>query len=240
MNKVKKIVLLGSSLLTFGMYAQQDYYNDAQLWLSVDANKELNRHFDLRFKVQGRITENITQLGRAYADIGVTYKINKGIRLFGDYMFGQKRKNNGDYKTRHVFFAGIIFKKEIKRWRISYRNMLQARYVNPYTSKTGYIGYYFDRNKLDIRYDATKRLSFYVAEEINIPLNDPKISGITISRTRSYLGTIISLSKHQALDLYFMYQDKLMTNDWFDQKESYPNKPLKHYYVYGISYKIDF
>jgi hypothetical protein len=238
MSELKKIILTFLLLASFCAKAQ-DYYNDAQLWLSADVNKELNSHFDLRFKLQGRMTSNMTELGRAYADLGVTCKINKKVRLFADYVIGQKRKDNGDFKTRHVLFAGIILKKEIKRWKISYRNMLQARYVNPNTSKTGYIGYYFDRNKLEIQYEATKRLAFYVAEEINIPLNNPTVTGLSISRTRSYLGTVVNLSKHQSLDLYFMFQAKLQQGDWFDQGDTYPNKPLKHFYVYGITYKLE-
>jgi hypothetical protein len=239
MSELKKIVIVLLLLPVFHTRAQQ-YYDDAQLWLSADLTKEVNKHFDVRFKLQGRMTNNMTELGRAYADIGVTYKVNKAVRFFGDYVFGQKRKNNGDFKTRHVLFAGIILKHEIKRWKLSYRNMLQARYVDPNSSNTGYIGYYFDRNKFEIQYEATKRMTFYAAEEINIPLNNPNVTGISISRTRSYLGTILNISKHQAVDLYFMFQAKLQQGDWFDQKDTYPNKRLKHFYVYGITYKLEF
>ena len=240
MSKLKAILFTVSLFAAFTLRAQAPYYNDAQVWLSFDVNKKLNDHFDLRFKMQGRMTDNATGLGRAYVDIGATYRINKQIRLFGDYVFGQKRRNDDTYQNRHVIFAGLVLRKKIRRWRFSYRNMFQARYESPGVGETASLGYYFDRNKIDIRYDASKRFAFYVAGEINIPLNNPKVTGITISRTRSYLGTVIVLSKHHALDLYFMYQAKLQRGDWFDQDDDYPNKPLKHFYVYGITYKIDF
>jgi hypothetical protein len=240
MNRMKHIIFIVSLFTAITLSAQVSYYNDAQVWLAVDANKELTDHIDLRLKVQGRMTDNVTEFGRAYVDIGATYKFNKAVRVFGDYVFGQKRKVDDSFKSRHVIFAGLILRKEIKRLRFTYRNMLQARYEAPSTSKTGYIGYYFDRNKADIRYDASKRFAFYIAEEVNIPLNNPNVRGLSISRTRSYLGTVIVLSKHHALDLYFMYQAKLQQGDWFDQDDDYPNRPLKHFYVYGLTYKIDF
>ena len=239
MSKMKKLLSVISIFASITVGAQVPYYNDAQLWLSFDVNKELNDHFDLRLKMQGRMTDNITELGRAYVDIGATYRINKSIRVFGDYVFGQKRKVNDSYINRHVIFAGVVLRKKVKRWRFSYRNMFQGRYQQE-TSESGYVGYYFDRNKIDIRYDATKRFAFYVAEEVNIPLNNPNVTGISLSRSRTYLGAVVILSKHHALDLYFMYQAKLQQGDWFDQDDDYPNKPLKHFYVYGITYKIDF
>lgn len=240
MNKLKTIFFAICFITAIDLAAQVSYYNDAQVWLSVDVNKELNDHFDLRFKMQGRMTENVTELGRAYVDVGATYRINKGIRLFADYVYGQKRKNNDTYLGRHVIFAGLILRKEVRRWRFTYRNMFQARYETPGVGQAATLGYYFDRNKIDIRYDFHKRLAGYVAGEVNIPLNHPNVTGIAISRTRTYLGAVIVLSKHHALDLYFMYQAKLIRGDWFDQDDDYPNKPLKRFYVYGITYKIDF
>jgi hypothetical protein len=240
MSNLKKILFILSLFTTFTISAQSPYYNDAQVWLAVDVNKELNDHFDLRLKMQGRMTDNASEFGRGYIDIGATYRIRKEIRVFGDYVYGQKRKNNDTWQSRHVIFAGLILRKEIQRWRFTYRNMFQARYEAPGVGQAASLGYYFDRNKIDIRYDINKRLAAYVAGEVNIPLNHPNVRGIAISRTRTYLGTVIVLSKHHALDLYFMYQAKLMQGDWFDQDDDYPNKPLKRFYVYGITYKIDF
>jgi hypothetical protein len=216
----------------------QEYYNDAQLWLNLCFEKEVTKAFDIRLKFQNRFNQNVSELGRAYVDIGLTYKINKHIKLMADYAYVQKRSNSGLYRPRHVGSAAVLFRKDIKFLSFIYRNMLQARFIDPYNSKAGYVGYYFDRNKFTVRYELTKRFSLYVAGEVYVPLNDPL--GFAISRTRSYLGTIIDLTRSQQLELFFMYQMQLRRSDWFDQDNDYPNTPFKRYYVYGVTYKISF
>jgi hypothetical protein len=116
--------------------------------------------------------------------------------------------------------------------------MLQARSQGIFNGYDNRIIRYYDRNKLTIKYEASKRVSLYVAEEIYIPLNDPEIK--VPSRSRSFVGTLINITKHQQLDLFFMYQKQLRVTNWYKQDISYPYLPLVQKFVYGIGYTIDF
>src|ERR1700741_426596 len=168
--------------LSLSGFAQR-YYNDSQLWTNLYLEKKVTKCFDVHLKLQGRGTNNFTQVGQAYADIGVTFRISKNIKLLADYAFAQKAKNIDSYRTRHVYYTALIFKKDFRRWRFSYRNMFQCRYNSPKESKEGHLPHYYDRNKITVKYEATKRFSFYTAEEVYIPLNNPQIKGLSRSRS---------------------------------------------------------
>lgn len=237
MNKFyDKLTIILILLFCSFLISAQNYRNDAQIWGYLSLEKKINKKFDLHFKLQGRITDNISQLGRGYSDIGIGFKPHKNIKLIADYVFTEKRSNNGSYKTRHTYYAALILKKDFRRFEFSYRNLFMCRYIQPFTSYNGYIAYYYDRHKVTLKYEVSKRISGYIAEEVNMPLNNPQLKGL--SRSRSYAGVDIKVKKHQKLELYFMYQKQLQQGDWFNQDISYPSRPLNCYFVYGIGYTI--
>lgn len=233
---MNKIILIAMSFCSlYG--SSQNYMDDSQLWLHLDLEKKINKYFDVNLKFKGRLTNNFSLPGQGYSDIGLGFKVNKNIKLIADYVYSEKISKNGIYKTRHTFYAAIILKKEVGRWQISYRNRLQFRYKKPFTSSDGYIAYIYDRNKINIKYEFTKHVSIYASEEIYIPLNNPQLKGI--SKSRSYIGLLLSITKHQKIEFYFMHQLQLQQGDWFNQDISYPNSPLTRLFVYGLGYNIE-
>ncbi len=215
----------------------QQYYDDAQLWLSIFLEKKVTKNFFVHFNQQNRWVQNISQFGLAYADLGVTYKINKNIKVAGDYVFGQKRKNDG-FRTRHQFYVALFLKTEIKKWRLMYRNRLQLQYYDPYTSSDGTTPFIYDRNKITVKYAATKRFEPYISEELYLPLNNPQLRGF--QRSRSFAGLIYNLTKDMQFDFYFGFQAQLANGDWFKQKKSYDNSLLERNFIYGIGYSFSF
>ncbi len=234
---MKKITVL--ALLLFHLFASaQNYYDDAQIWGEIYLEKKLNKKFDVHLDLQGRFINNVSQLGRARSDIGVGYKITKNIKVTAAYRYVQKRNKDDSYRTRHQYYVALILKKNLGRWRFSYRNRFQSRYNVPGDNSDVNVVQYYDRNKITIRYEATKRFSFYVAEEVYIPINNPQLTGL--SQSRSFAGTHIKVTKRQQIELYFMYQVQLQKGDWYTQDDDYSYKPLKRNFVYGIGYSIEF
>jgi hypothetical protein len=215
----------------------QTYNNDAQIRFNLGLEKKINKRFSITLNQQDRWNKNASQFYRASYDLGINYKINKYIRVRADYVFIQKRNKYDYFYNRNWYYVGLFLKKDFGRWGIVDRNLLQLRTGNINTEET-YIRRYYYRNKLTIKYELTKRYEIYAAEEVYIPVNSPQATGI--DRTRSYLGLSIITFRGQSIDLYFMYQAYLQNDNWFDQKNKYPNNPLKRYYVYGINYHIAF
>jgi hypothetical protein len=238
---MKKLVCCILLFFCLKSYAQQLYkYNDAQLWFNLYLEKKLSDKFAIHLNQQDRWNENITQFSFAYADVGITYKIAKNIKILADYVFTQKKRLDDSYGSIHQYYIAMTFKKDIRRWRFMYRNMFQFQFNNPYTSYYALTPFYYDRNKFIIKYEFNKYFTFYGAEELYIPLNSPQIKGI--DRSRTFFGLFYNTFKNQQLELYFMYQNRIQNGEWFKQHTAYDatNYILEKDFVYGIGYSFDF
>ncbi|MGZ3862289.1 MAG: DUF2490 domain-containing protein [Bacteroidia bacterium] len=234
---MKKSIFCLSLIFSLNTIAQT-YYNDAQVWFNLYLEKKISKRFLIHLNQQDRWTKNVSQYTLGYADIGITLKLTRNIKILADYVYTEKRKKTDIFSTRHQYYVAIVLKQDIKRWRFSYRNMFQFQYNDPYTSSNGMIAYYYERSKFTIKYYATKRLNFYVAEELYTPLNNQQLKGL--DRSRSFAGLFINITRKQQLEFYCMLQLQLQKGDWYKQHKSYPNDMLNHDYVYGIGYSIQF
>lgn len=216
----------------------QEYDNDANLWGHVNLEKKINKKFSVLLRLKSRFDNNISRYELGYGRLSVTYSPFKDFRLQAGYDYGFKIRNPGYYGNRQTYIIAAMFKKDFRRFRFAYRNRLQIRFHNLNISDDGYIPYLTDRNKFTVRYEATKRLNFYLAEELFIPLFSPTVKGIT--RTRSFAGLVIKTTKNQSVELYFALQNQIQRNDWYKQRKSYPNGNLNRDFIYGIGYNIEF
>ncbi len=233
---MKNLALL--SLLCFSqLVSAQKYYDDAQVRGHFNIETKLNKRFTVHLDQQYRITNNVSDFSRGSADIGITFKINKHIKLLADYVYIQKQKNSGIWNQRNWYYGAVVLKKDIGYWRIVGRAMLQARNGDVNSDKANLTRLY-NRNKVSVRYEINKRLTGFVAEEIYIPLNSPQAKGI--DRSRTFAGILINTFKNQQLEFYFMYQVWTQKNNWWDQSDRYPDPLLRRDFIYGIGYGIEF
>lgn len=233
MKRILILVFLSGNLIS----QDQKYYNDAQLRFNLGLEARISKKFSITLDQQDRWRKNVSEFNRASLDLGISYKINKHLRVRADYVFIQSRNKYDYFYSRNWYYVGLYLKHEYKRWKFVDRNLLQARMGNMNSEESHIMRLYY-RNKLTVKYELTKRYGLYLAEEIYIPLNSPQATGI--DRTRSYIGLSIVTFKKQSLDLYFMYQAFIQKNEWFKQQKEYPNDLLRRDYIYGINYNIEF
>lgn len=238
---MRPTVLLTLLLAAIGgsLQAQSKLYrDDAEVRAHFSLETELSRRWTIHLDQQYRFGDNVSRLTRGSADLGLTYKINKHIRLLGDYIYLQNWSNSGYgyYFTRHWFSGAVVLRTNVRRWRFVYRNMVQMR-NDEWNSEDAYNYRLYNRNKLSIRYEATKRWTFYTAHEIYIPLNNPQ--NRHFDRTRHFGGLLFKTFRNQQLELYFMYQHQWEKGRWWDQTDKYPNPYFKRDFVYGIGYGIE-
>jgi hypothetical protein len=199
----------------------QDFSDDAAIWAHVSLQKKLNNNWDIRFKQQNRINENVSYYGQGYADIGISYKINSNWKLIGDYVFGQKRLLDNSYSTRHQFYAAVIYKKSIGRWELLWRNMIQAKMKDVYSSEDGKVPEFIERNKLTLKFELNKYIQFYASEELNLPFYQAENKGL--SRSRSTIGLDYNISKNTQIETYFLFHRELNSFSYTER-----------FFVYGI------
>ncbi len=204
-------------------FAQADFIDDAAVWISFNLEKKINKHVYLQLSQQNRINENVSTYGRGNIDFGITYRFNKNIRLMADYVYLKRPNPDNSFTNEHRFYTALILKKNIGRWDFSYRNMVQMRMKDIYSSVDGKIPKFYERNKVSIKYDLNKFINPYIGYELYYPFYQAKNKGFSKSRTA--LGLNYNLNKHTQLELYFLYQQELNASN-----------PTNRDFIYGIGF----
>jgi hypothetical protein len=214
------LILLGVLLIQL---RAQRFDDDAAIWTNVYLEKKLSKKLRIHLNQQNRFNNNVTQYGLGYADVGITYIVNKRIKILTDYVFAKRIRLDRSYSNRHQFYVALVLKHTFNRFALSYRNMFQLGGHDLYTSYEGRVPVFYERNKLTLKYELTKRYTFYVAEEIYWPLYQARNK--TFNRSRSFAGLFYSFSKKSQLEIYFAYQQQLNAFD-----------AAKRIFIYGIGY----
>jgi hypothetical protein len=178
--------------------------NDAALWTNIYLEKKMTKKFNSHLNLLSRFTENYSQLGYAYADLGVTYKVAKFMNVTFDYVYIKKRKLDGFYSTRNQFYFNLLFKYNIRRCRISYRTMIQTQYKDITTGGKNDVLTYIFRNKITARYEISKYFTPYIAHEFYYQFN--RNSENYFYRSRSFIGVFYTFSKNSNIELYYVFQ----------------------------------
>ena len=227
MNKAFIFIII-FSFSSLSLLHSQDFEDDAALWLTINLEKKINDNFEIRLKQRNRINNNFSEYGMGYLDIGAGYNFNSNIKLLCEYVYRKNRQLNGSYETEHRGYLALIIKKEINRFTVSYRNMVRFQLEKMYKGYENITPEFFDRNKLTVKYDITKRVASYVSGEIYVPFYGTK-EVLLIDRFRTALGTTYKLTKKDDLDFYFMYQQRL--------NES---RATRRDFIYGITFTHQF
>lgn len=200
--------------------------NDAQLWTSIALKKKIIKPLSVSFTQDFRFTENVSELGSFFSEVGLLYKINKNWRISGDYRFSYKIQLDNTYSRRHRYNFDLSYRIKYYHFGLILRTRFESEYKKVNSSETGHIPDNYSRNKLTLKYDITRRISPYASVEAFIPLNNPKIKGI--DNMRYSLGLEWEFVKNSAIDVYYMIQ------------REYQVKNPERDFVAGIGYSFSF
>lgn len=206
----------------------KDYYeDDAAVWVNIHLEKKLTDKSEISLDQKNRINNNVSQYGLGYIDLAVNYSFFKFLKLQADYVYGKSHNPDGTYSDIHRGALSLILRKKFGNWTVTYRNMVQMRFKNIYTSENGTIPVYYERNKLTAKYDINKRFEAYVSEELYLPFDQRKNKGL--SRSRSTLGLIYNITKKMSVEGFFIYQHELNSFNRTNRD-----------FIYGIGYSQQF
>ena len=187
--------------------ALQGQERDAGLWTSVSFEAKVAKRLTVNISQEFRFNENISELGTAFTDAGVTYKLSKHFQLAANYRFIQKRRTDEYFSFRHRFYIDIKYEKKIEPFQIQFRSRLQDEYADIGRAADGGVPMFYSRNKLSISWDLNKTFSPYFSAELFSPLNYPRYAAF--DNIRISAGVEYSVSKHHKLDLFYMIQREL-------------------------------
>jgi hypothetical protein len=198
---------------------------DAMLWMNVTLEKDLNKDFSLSLAEELRFTDNISELGAFFTDLGLNYKINKRWRTSFNYRFTNRQRLDDSYSKRHRYYADLSYRDKIKPIAFVFRTRLQSQYADINSSPTGHVAEYYWRNKLTLKYDLDKKYTPYVSIEMFLPVFTPEFS--QPDGMRYSAGLEYALSKRSTFDLYYMIQQEYQVSN--------PQTD----FVVGIGYSFD-
>lgn len=213
MNKVLITILI---LLPFLTSAQ--IVSDAKVWSGLSITKKIV-DFEFSFSEELRMDENASHIYKVFSEFGAQYKIIKGLYVAVNYRFNR----DNDYETvnydiRHRIDFGLTYKRKLNDFRFAFRSKIQTKNALSAENKPT-----FSRNKISIKYKLKNNLSSFISYEFYYQFNEEKV----INRNRFYLGSSYKINKHNAVKLFYMYENRFNV------------KTLKHNHIYGLSYSIE-
>jgi hypothetical protein len=203
-----KFIPIGLLLILLTTVFGYSQNNDFGIWPNIYLQKGLSKRLNIHINQQTRFNQNVSQLSYLYADMGFGYRLNKYMLVNLDYVIARKRNSDNFFSTRHQYYISLVMKKNIRRYRVTYRAMLQEQNHDVLSSKTGSILQSYFRNKVTLRYELNKFLTPYIASELYYHFNTRAVNN-SFSRIRYFVGVFYHLGKRSDLELYYLIQQDL-------------------------------
>ncbi len=219
----QKILIIFIITYSSVAYAQEE---DMELWTGIQIEENITKKLKTSFEQEFRFNENISNTKKIYSELGLSYKINKNIRIAASYRFEKNQKIEDYYVNRHCFYAGITLKNKIKRFALAFRTQYKTKYVSSYSEEYGSVPKNYLRNKLSLKYNIKKNpvTPFFYCESF-YQLDNPE--GNEFDKIRYALGVDYKINKKNNLNIFYMLQ-----------KQFNVNSPVQSYII-GIGYQYE-
>lgn len=213
MNSNKYLLFVSIICFIFNHHSVAQITHDSGLWLSIGADKKLNKKQELYTKTQVRFMDNFQSFTYNFIDVGISNRITKGISIDISYVLNTRRRYVTEsfvYQPRHQVYGNITFKKEIGKWRLANRNQFQTDLEDGQFS-TSYNGSmdYFYRNKSTIKFKPNKKIEPYVFYEMYFRMNNKRDWEDAIYRHRICGGIEYNLTKRKSISCYYLFQQQV-------------------------------
>ncbi len=184
------------------LYSQK---SDFGLWYEVNAEKSLNKKFELEALTQIRTFRNGSKIEQAYFEAGATYNLNKYLGFAVSYRIGNYAEDDDRYHIRHKWFGDIKGSLPVKRLHFSARLRLQVMervYTeSPSDKKAEYEG----RLKLKAIYKIRKfPVDPYISYETFTPVFRSRDR--LIDKSRTTVGLEYKINKKNFINTEYIYE----------------------------------
>jgi hypothetical protein len=197
--------------------------NDAELWSSIELKKKIGSKFKVSLKESLRFKENITRIKKGFAELGISYSINKFIATTLSYRYTKRQNIDFGYSNRHRLSVALSFNLKIDRFSLSYRTRFESRYIDVYSSDDGKVPERYNRNKFGIEYNIKGlKITPFAAYEFYYQLNNPQKN--EIDKMRYTAGFEYKINKRNKIGLFYRIQQEINVNN-----------PIRNYII-GVSY----
>lgn len=155
MNRLIIIIIF----LFFGtaIYAQTTkVVSDLQLRNSIGLSYEVVDNFELSFKQELRLNHNASSYDKAFAELGASYKLNKYLKVGGNYRFYKNQQWDGDYENQQRWALKVNAKYKIERFKFKYRIQFQNKDEDFWANDSENYNVYNLKNRFSVAYNIPK------------------------------------------------------------------------------------
>ncbi|MCC7301351.1 MAG: DUF2490 domain-containing protein [Bacteroidia bacterium] len=220
MRKHLNKVLLAAGFLT--PFVNPAQVKDAGLWVAGTAEYNFSLELSAELTEELRFNENISELGTHFTDMGVSYKLLKGlVRPSFHYRFVHKRRVDDTYSKRHRWYFDLALRKKAGPFDLSIRSRYQSQYTDVFVSEDGVVPDLTWRNKITVRFDTEKKLVPYISAELFTNIRNRINENVRFSAGLGY-----KLNNMHEFGAFFMHQREFnVTNPYWD-------------YIWGLNYSV--
>jgi hypothetical protein len=131
-------------------HAQQ---SDFQFWPQVLIGYNLSDRFKLSLEEEVRFRENVSQVKKELTDLGITYKINKALKIGVTYRLELTFKNPDESAWRSGLYSDIMFRQKIRRFQFDYRLRFQSPRIESVSEVSSLDQWLINRHKASLQYN---------------------------------------------------------------------------------------
>ena len=199
-------------------------YRDAGLWSSVSASAQVSKKFQINLAAEIRLSENLSQLSRAFSEVGVEYKLRKWLDGSLTYR-GGTANNQSSYDYRQRLQFGLAAKKKFDDFALSLQTRWQLG-INGPNSDSDSDFYTTLRNKFQFKYTGLKNLDLATSYEIFN--NSGAYQSLILQNWRWVISAEKKINKKNYLSVGYMIQKGLL------------DSPQELDFIILVNYKIEF
>lgn len=189
--------LLMLFIATQSLAQQQDF----GIWLGANLSFSPLKKWTFELAPEMRFSQNSSIIEKAFADIGIEYKLFKFMKVGGFYR-GALHNERTHFEGRNRFFANVQLSHTYKKVQLSYRFRYQQQFSD-FTAlqESGPPSTYY-RHKFGVELNLPKKLTFASGADFWIS-NRPEIQGIRNLRWTNTLSW--DFSKKQRIELSYLF-----------------------------------
>lgn len=225
----KTLAIIFFTIISMGVFAQST--SDAGLWSTFTIQKDLTKKFTLAIDQECRLKENYSRVNLFYTNIGLSYKIRKGLKVELAYRSIEKIRLDKSVSFRNRIQLDLTYKIKGEKLTFSQRLRLQTEVQDYFTSVKGKLSEQFLRYKMDLKFDLGKKLFPYISTELRYQISSPRGQGPDFDfgwhRIRNIAGVEYEINKKNIINLYYLVQSEF----------GLPNP--ENIYITGIQYILE-
>ncbi|MBS1656557.1 MAG: DUF2490 domain-containing protein [Bacteroidetes bacterium] len=203
----EKLLIALSVLVLAGGKVCRGQQEDFQGIVSLGLEKKISSSVSLSLLNEERWNQNLSELGYAFLDGGINYRIDRHWTLGVNYRYMLLRNLDNEYNGRQTLYGDVAYSKGVKRLSFTLRARLQNAWYPLVLNETKQNSVLYNRDKLTLRYRVNYYFVPFINGEIFIPVNHPTHE--KIDRYRAAAGFYYNFNDFFKAEVYYQVAHEL-------------------------------